>query len=301
MRTASVRALLFTALALTAALAIAACGDDDSGSGDDESSSSTKPQKLAVEVTERGPNKFALSAPKSVKAGLVEITLKTPAGGRTSHDAQLVRVEGNHSIDEVLKFVAEDGAPTPNWLFAAGGVGQTQAGVTGSTTQTLAPGKYFVIDTSGPEGENVKSYAETGATAQLQVTGKTGTGELPKAHSKITAKDYTFTTRGLKAGRNQVEFDNAGKELHHVIALPYRKGTTLATVKKTFKQQRPPSGPPPVDFESITGSAVLEGGQKQVTQLDLKRGKYALVCFVSDRKGGPPHVAKGMITEAVVE
>ena len=87
-------------LVLTAALAITACG------GDDESSLPSEPHKLTVEVTEQGKNRFSLSAPKSVKAGLVEITLKTPAGGRTTHDAQLVRVKGNHSIDEVLEFLA---------------------------------------------------------------------------------------------------------------------------------------------------------------------------------------------------
>lgn len=291
MTSAFIRAVLAAAVAVT----ITACGDDE------ESSSSSKPQKLTVEVTEQGKNRFGMTAPKSVKAGLVEISLKTPAGGRTSHDAQLVRVEGNHSIDEVLKFIAQEGAPTPDWLFAAGGVGPTKAGMAGSARQNLTPGKYFVLDTGEPEGENVKSYAERGATAELEVTGKPGTAELSKGESKITAKDYTFTSSGLKAGRNQVEFDNVGKELHHVIAFPYRKGTTLADVKKAFKQQGPPSGPPPVDFESTTGTAVLEGGQKQVTQLELKRGKYAFVCFVSDRKGGPPHVAKGMITEAVVE
>jgi hypothetical protein len=30
------------------------------------------------------------------------------------------------------------------------------------------------------------------------------------------------------------------------------------------------------------------------------RGKYALLCFVSHRKGGPPHVAQGVIAEITV-
>jgi hypothetical protein len=37
-----------------------------------------------------------------------------------------------------------------------------------------------------------------------------------------------------------------------------------------------------------------------VIDLELKRGKYALVCFVPDRKGGPPHAFKGMISEGFV-
>ncbi len=279
-------------LAATVALTITACGSDD------ESSSSSKPQKLAVEVTGQGQGKFSLEAPESVEAGVVEISLKTP-GDETSHDAQLVRVEGDHSVDEVLEFIAKDGAPTPDWLFAAGGVGQTATGA--SATQQLAPGKYFILDIGEPEGDDVKSYAEEGATAALEVTGDATDAELPSTDAKITATEYSFTADGLKAGKNEVEFDNAGTDLHHVIAFPYAEGADFAAVKKVFTEEGEPSGPPPLDFEGITGTATLEGGTKQVAELDLERGKYALVCFVSDRKGGPPHVAKGMISEAVVE
>jgi len=288
-------AVLALIMALAVTWTITACGDDDSDSG-----KSSEPQKLAIEVTEQGKGKFSLSAPQSVKAGLVEISLKSPGAKGITHDAQLVMVKGNHTIDEVLKFIAQEGAPTPDWLFATGGVGQTKAGASGTATQQLAPGKYFILDTGEPEGEDVKSYAETGATAELEVTGEAGGDELPKADAKVTAEDYSFTTSGLKAGRNNIEFDNTGKELHHMIAFPYRKGATLAAVKKVFEEEGRPSGPPPVDFDGIVATAVLEGGTKQVTSLELKGGKYALVCFVSDRKGGPPHVAKGMISEATV-
>jgi hypothetical protein len=58
---------------------------------------------------------------------------------------------------------------------------------------------------------------------------------------------------------------------------------------------------PPLDFEHTSNTARIEGGTKQITELDLdKPGKYALLCFVSDRRGGPPHVAQGMIAEATV-
>ena len=290
---------------LSAALTVTACGDDDDEDGGGGGAAS-RPQQLAVEVSQQGKDKFSLSAPKSVKAGLVEISLTTPAGGRATHDAQLVRVEGNHTVDEVLKFIAaEEGAPTPDWLFAAGGVGLTKPGETGRATQQLTPGRYFILDTNEPEGDNVKSYAENGATAELTVTGEAtaaAAARLPRAAAKVTARDYSFTTSGLRAGTNTIEFDNAGKELHHMIAFPYRRGTTLSDVKKALMEEEgEDSGPPPVDFEGGTGTAVLEGGTKQVTRLSLRRGKYALLCFVSDRKGGPPHVAKGMVSEATVE
>lgn len=280
-------------VALTAALTIAACGDDVSGA-------SPKPEKLAIEVSEQGRGKFRLSAPKSVQAGLVEISLRAPAGEAT-HDAQLVRVEGDHTRDEVVAAVSTFGAPIPRWLIPAGGVGQTGGGGVGTTVQRLEPGEYFILDTDEPEGDNVKSYAETGATAALEVTGEAGPAEPPETDANITAKDYTFAVSGLKAGKNEIDFENDGKQPHHLIAFPYRKGATLDEAKRFLTEEGEGSGPPPLDFAGTTRTATLDRGDTQIVKLDLKRGKYALACFISDRDGGPPHAVKGMIVEAAVE
>ncbi len=76
---------LLGTVAVTTALALTACGDDDSNSGD-----SAKPQKLAIEVTAQGKNKFRVSAPKSVQAGLVRPApavrqcSSSPRGGTSS-------------------------------------------------------------------------------------------------------------------------------------------------------------------------------------------------------------------------
>jgi hypothetical protein len=288
------RTAVLALVALTAALTITACGDDD------DSGTPSKPEKLAIEVTEQGKDKFRLSAPKSVQAGLVEISLSSPAG-ETTHDAQLVRVEGDHTVDEAVAAVATLGAPIPRWLIPAGGVGQTGGGAVARTVQQLEPGKYYILDTDEPEGDNVRSYAETGATATLEVTGEAGATELPETDAKITAKDYTFAVSGLEAGKNEIEFDNAGKQPHHLMAFPYRDGATLDDVKKVFTEEGEGSGPPPLDFAGATRTATLESGDRQIIELDLERGRYALVCFITDREGGPPHAVKGMIVEAAVE
>lgn len=280
-------------VALTAALTIAACGDDD-----DSGASPT--ENLAIEVTEHAKGKFRISAPKSVQAGLVEISLRSPAGEAT-HDAQLVRVEGDHPVDQVVATVATLGAPIPRWLIPAGGVGQTGGGAVGRTVKRLEPGKYYILDTDEPDGDKVRSYAETGATAALEVTGEAGVAGLPETDAKVTAKDYTFAVSGLKAGENEIEFQNAGKQPHHLMAFPYRKGATLDEVQRFFTQEGEGSGPPPLDFAGATRTSTLASGDKQIVELDLKRGKYALVCYISDRDGGPPHAMKGMIVEAAVE
>jgi len=280
-------AALLTAAALCL---LPACGSDD----DESSGGGGKPTKLAVEVTEPAKGKVAIEAPKSVEAGPVEITLKN--SGKAPHVVQIVGVEGQHSVDDVKKaFDSPEGAPTPPWAHFSGGTG-AGPGQTGTAIQVLEPGAYYIED-SGDDGE---SNASKGGIAKLEVTGEGG-GELPQAEAGIVAKEYSFETSGLKPGKNRLTFDNAGKEPHHAVGFPLQKGATLAEAKKLFASEEEPKGPPPVDFEQAVGTAVLDGGGKQVTEIELKPGKYVLVCFISDRKGGPPHVAKGMISEADIK
>jgi hypothetical protein len=53
--------------------------------------------------------------------------------------------------------------------------------------------------------------------------------------------------------------------------------------------------------EKTLSTGVLDGGESQVVDVTLTRGKYALVCFVPNREGGQPHAFLGMVSEGVVE
>jgi len=283
------------ALVLAAVALLAGCG------GDDESSdASAEPNAVSLSVSKSGST-YELTAPESLEAGLAEISLQVDTAASEQHDAQLVRVEGEHTLAEVLEVVGAEGAPTPSWLFAAGGVRSTAGGKTSTVTQVLEPGTYYALDTGQGEGDDAPSFAEQGATATFEVTGEAGDAELPEADAMVTAEEYSFETEGLEPGVNRILFDNTGEELHHLIAFPYAEGATFEQVKGAFASDEAPQGPPPVDFERITSTTVLEGGTSQITELDLSAGKYAFVCFISDRAGGPPHVVKGMINEVVVE
>jgi len=281
-------------LAATGLCLLAACGSDDEGSSEGDS---VKPAAFAITAGQSG-KKVTVDAPESVKAGLTEITLKNT--GKGLYDAQLVRVDGDQTAEQVFSEVIDsaEGAPTPDWAHAAGGVAGTPGGQTGTATQVLEPGTYYlsVADVEGDSGPN----PTRDGLVKLEVTGEVS-GELPQTDGSIVAKEYSYEATGLKAGKNEITFDNVGKELHHAIAFPLNKGAALADAKKAFASEGRPTGPPPVDFENAAGTTVLDGGEKQVTELELKKGKYVLVCFISDRKGGPPHVAKGMISEATVE
>ena len=236
------------ALVLAAVALLAGCG------GDDESSdASAEPNAVSLSVSKSGST-YELTAPESLEAGLAEISLQVDTAASEQHDAQLVRVEGEHTLAEVLEVVGAEGAPTPSWLFAAGGVRSTAGGKTSTVTQVLEPGTYYALDIGQGEGDDAPSFAEQGATATFEVTGEAGDAELPEADATVTAEEYSFETEGLEPGVNRILFDNAGKELHHLIAFPYEEGATFEQVKEAFASDEAPQGPPPVDFERITST-----------------------------------------------
>ena len=287
----------FLMLLAVAALCIvpAACGDDDS-SNDGGSSENAA---VTFKTTETVDGKVRIDGPETVDAGVVELTLDN--SGKGPHDAQIVRVEGDRTADEVISNTVDsgEGAPIPEWVADGAGVGTVRPGETATVTQVLEPGTYFLLDSeSGQGGEKVN--ARKGGVAEFEVTGEGG-GELPAVDASITAEDYSFTAEGVRPGANEILFRNDGKQLHHLLAFPLAEGATLADAKKLFTSNEEPKGPPPVDYENGVGTAVIDGGQEQIVNLDLEKGKYALVCFITDRNGGPPHAAMGMIDELDVK
>lgn len=282
-------------VAIAAGALVAGCGDDE------EKTAAAKPTPFAVTATADGKKK-ALEFPTTVKAGLVTMTLTN--SDKVPRSAGIARLVGDHTVDEFIETVNtdEEGAPIPDWIEDGGGLSTVEPGETATITQILTPGKYAISDdeTKGGQGEG-QTYGQLGAKGEFTVTGDAGDAALPAQPATLTAKDYSYEFKGLKAGTNQVRFENTGKELHHAIMFPINQGKTLADAKALFASDGPPKGPPPVDFDNGLGTQVIDGGIAQNIELDLKAGSYAVVCFIQDRAGGAPHVAKGMINELVVK
>lgn len=271
-------------VAAVGTLLVAGCGEDEKKP---DKNATAAPTAVVLELS--GSKKDQkIKAPASVKAGTVEISLKNNA--QAPDAAQLVRVEGDHSPQETLKAGnawGDNGKPLPDWIKLAGGAPSTKPGQTGTATQSLSPGNYLVLALDGD------------AYAQMKVTGSPS-GTAPTSAQKVDAKEYSFTASGLKAGKQKVQFENTGKQPHFMVGGPLRKGVTIEQAKKEFQSDKP-SGPPPFDEKHALQTTILEGGTSQVADLDLQKGKYLFVCFIPDRQGGPPHVAKGMVSEGTVK
>jgi hypothetical protein len=300
----SLRRVLTTCSFAAVALFAAGCGDDDkdAGSGD-----AAKPASFAISATAEGKKKKALEFPSTVKAGLVTITLTN--NDTVARSAQIIRVTGDQTIDDVLKVVNAEETKIPSFMQDGGGLGSVKPGASASATQNLAPGRYVIWDDEGGDEGDAPGNDELGAKGEFTVTGEASDAELPAQPATVTAHDeeqggketYSFELKGLKAGTNAVRFENTGEQLHHALFFPVAKGKTFEDAKQAFTSDEEPTGPPPVDFANAVGTTVIDGGIAQNISLDLKAGTYAVICFLSDRDGGKPHVAKGMIKELTVE
>ena len=239
---------------LIGALALAACGSSKkkSSSASTSSSSSGQPTTLSISASEQG-KKASYSAPATVKGGLVTVTFQN--NGKAPHSAQLAKIDGNHSPQEVLKAIGGNSSKTPPWIHGEGGPGSTNPGQTGTSTDILPAGNYLIVDggnMNGPPGFK-----------KLTVTSGPS-GSLPSTGTSVTA---------------------------------------TAPAKDKYKWQI--NGPPPkfLDQKSFTSTSVLDGTNKsEVTQLSLARpGKYVLFCPLTDRDGGKPHLAEGLLTTVNVK
>jgi hypothetical protein len=294
----------FPMLLVAAALCLvpAACGsdDDDSSGGGSGSAETSETTAVTFETSEPAKGRVAIDGPQEIEAGLVEITLENT--GKGLHDAQILRVEGDRTADEVISnsIDSPEGAPIPQWVTDGGGLAAVPGGESATVTEVLKPGTYYLLDSESAQGSQ-QPNARKGGVAKFEVTGEATSAELPETDATITAKDFSFESSGIEAGKNRLTFENTGKQLHHVLALPMTKGSTIEDVRKFATSEGQPQGPPPVDFENGVGTAVIDGGQAQVAELEFKKGKYALLCFITNRQGGPPHVAMGMVDELDVK
>jgi hypothetical protein len=272
---------LISAVALPLVVALSACG------------SSSKPaepaEKLDIRAEEFGEN-TQITVPKQIEAGVTELQFTN--NGKKRHSAQILRYDHPHTPQEALRAGAawgERGKPLPKWVHLLGGFGAARPAEVRTGIVKLEAGSYVVLDIEAPGGKPV--------FGTFGVTGESGDAPLPQTTASIKAAEYSFTASELKPGPNKVLFDNTGKQPHHLVAAPLKKGATVADVRRAVKSDK---GPPPIDEKSISEAAIVDGGERQIVELDLKSGKYALICFVPDRGGGPPHALKGMISEAVV-
>lgn len=297
------RKLAAPAVALAVATAaLAGCGssskksDTSSGTKASDSGSSAAPPVYTIKASEPGEKKFAFGVPTSIKGGVVTFVLDNPTKDR--HDFQLASVDGNQTVADVVSQVVGENKPTPDWIHGEGGAGGANPAGSSKATVDLEPGRYIYFCTETTDDGT--SHAASGMAGELTVAGNSG-ASMPSTDAVVKASEYTFDVPALEAGHVSFTFENAGKQIHHIVGFPVAKGHTFDEAKAAMMSDKEPTGPPPIDFEKGFASTVIDPGRKMVVETDLVAGEYVFACFMTDRgTAGPPHVAKGMIADVKV-
>lgn len=312
------RALSLLAVLLLV-LGLAACGDDDdgteTGSGSASGSASAPAETVELDIT---ATDFAFEGVEStIEGGLVELTLTNE--GEADHEAFFLGIgdkEPAVALEELTKVF--EGGPFPRDLEAAGGVIEVEPGDSVETEMVLRPGRYALICTLDDEpGDDAEGGEEPEAQAQphfargMQLVVEVEGGEdaeLPEAEHSITARDYTFDV-DVEAGEQTVLFSNEGpKETHHAVIVGFAEGRTEEQAQQDIEAflAADDGGPPPEGVEEpedIGGTQVFDPGLGGTYRLTFESGRvYAVLCFISDREGGPPHaIARQMVKVFTVE
>ncbi len=265
-------------------------------------SAKARPDIRSVTITASEPaaGRYAFSVAAAVAAGAARIHFTNR--GTLPHDAQLVRVDGTHSAQEVIATIRTDGAPIPDWLHYEGGVGTLGHGRSANADLTLVRGRYFVIDT-GIDEDSI-ALAAAGAIAPLEVVEGTSAANVPAAKNiaTVTAVDYGFVVQGLSRGTASIRFVNAGSQPHQFEAAPIRAGRTLDDVKRSLA----PDGSSqeqvsPLDLSNAVWAATLDAGKSEIATVTVRPGRYAFFCLLHDRQGGPAHLRLGMLDEVEIK
>jgi len=292
------------ALGVLAMLA-AGCGSDD----DDEATATTE-----ADGGEGGGQAVEIAAidygfegvPDDLEAGVVSLTFENK--GKVGHELAIVEV-GDTSLEQFLEDFPPvlEGGPFPEYAENIAVPVENGPGDSTEVAFTIAEGTYvmfctFTDDADAPapaEGEEPVEgephYAR--GMAQVVEVGAGSDAELPEADGTIMAKDYSFEP-DVEAGDTTINFVNDGpKEVHFAGVSVFPEGTDLAAAEEAFAAMlsADPSGPPPegaIEPEDVGFSGIFSAGlgSQFTVEGGFESGRtYAVVCFIQDRAGGPPH------------
>lgn len=301
-----------TAALLSLALLVTACGDDDdtdtSATDTEETSEDTAadPDETSEEAEGEGAGdegtvlELTLTddgltgVPDTFAGGAVEVSL-TVEGSREYASVDFTRVDDGTTVEQFAEefIVVFDGGAFPDYVQSNAGI-EAAPGETVTSTILLEPGTHIVWHEGVTEDE--ESPPEIVGTL-VEVTEGEVT-ELPDTDGEIVARDYSFEPN--VTGPGTITFRNEGPDqLHHAVVVDF--GTnTLEVVEEAIEpliESEEDAAPPDVeglDMEQVNfdfaGSAVFGPGLGGTFEADFQSGNtYALICFISDRAGGPPH------------
>lgn len=301
-----------TAVLLSLSVLVTACGDDDDteagSTGTEATTEETTESTDTSEEAEGGEQASTDSAtldltltddgleglPESIPGGAVEVTL-TLEGSREYASLDFARVDEGVTVEQFAEGIAPvfEGGPFPGFFQTNSGLPETEPGTPTTATILLEPGSHIVWFEGISESEDAPPPV---LGEPLEVT--EGTGELPEGDGEIVARDYDFEVD--VSGPGTMVFRNEGPDqLHHAVLVDFGTNDPAVVEQAIGPLVQGGEDDPPPDIEGFDpeqvnfdmgGSGVFGPGLGGTFEAEVTSGNtYAVVCFISDRAGGPPH------------
>jgi hypothetical protein len=253
----------------------------------------TKPAVAAPVVTVHAKD-FSFVAPKTVKSGVN--TFRLVNDGKEMHHLQIIRLGKGKTMTDLAAALKLQGPP-PAWMTEVGGPNPAIPGSSVEATLALEPGSYVMVCFI-PSPGSTTPHVMKGMMAAFTVTPDASGAVESTADATVHLSDYTFTIdRPLTAGHRVVKVVNEAKQDHEVVVIALAPGKTAADLGKWVEKDMM-KGPPP--GKPIGGMAGIANGRTGTFPVDLKAGRYGLICFMPDSKDGKSHYVHGMSKEFVV-
>ena len=115
----------------------------------------------------------------------------------------------------------------------------------------------------------------------------------PKPDATVKLLDYKFSMPStLKAGKSVIRTRNDGRQLHHALVMPLKKGVSDKRVLRDLKAGKEPryalAGPPSALVEIVSPKTTND------VEVNMRKGKYLFVCFLQNTPKSKPHAMLGM-------
>lgn len=144
-------------------------------------------------------------------------------------------------------------------------------------------------------GEQPEARRNTAAATPSSVVARTALATSPHVVT-VRAANYRFDAPAeIPSGMTTFRLVNDGPDLHHLQLVRLDDAKTVADLQQALTTE----GPPPRWATDVGGPNAIAANTESHATLDMRPGRYALLCFVHGADG-VAHVAKGMIKALTV-
>lgn len=236
---------------------------------------------------------YAFEAPAEIDAGWT--TFRFANHGPEPHHLSLVRLEGGHTVDDLVAAMRDPGN-TERISTPVGGPNAAMPHGATSATVNLTPGEYALLClVPSPDGV---PHIFKGMVKPITVRESSATAAAPRADVELTFSDYSFQLSApITAGERTIRATTTpgSTEVHEVVVARLAPGRTVEDLNAWIHDMQ---GPPPAEF--IGGVTALAPGLSNTFTVDFTPGEYAFICPIPSSKDGQAHSMKGMLHQFTV-